>query len=164
MAKEKPKSPANEKPADSDAPEQAAAKPKSGKRRKVIMLLAALLLASGGGGGWFYMRGSQANAKTAEPVHKAAPPTFVSLETFTVNLADREHFLQLGVAYEVKGTTIIDAMKIHMPILRSRILLLLSSRSSDDLGSPDGKTKLAEQLVALARGVVVRERRDAHQS
>ena len=43
MAKEKPKSPANEKPADSDAPEQAAAKPKSGKRRKVIMLLAALV-------------------------------------------------------------------------------------------------------------------------
>ena len=125
----------------------------------VIMLLAALLLASGGGG-WFYMRGADDSAKTAEPVHKTVPPTFVNLETFTVNLADREHFLQLGVAYEVTGATIIDAMKVHMPILRSRILLLLASKTSDDLGSPDGKTKLAEQLVALAREAIPVEEPD----
>jgi len=128
-----------------------AAKP-AGKKRMMIMLVAFVVLAAGGGGGgWFYLRGNSANANTVEAPKKHVPPTFVNLETFTVNLADREHYLQLGVTYEVAGNDTTDALKLNMPILRSKILLLLSSKTSETLVSAEGKSKLADELVAAAR-------------
>lgn len=114
-----------------------------------MLILVALLALSGGGAGWFYL--GNHGAKATETQKKVAPPIFVSLEQFTVNLADREHYLQLGMTYEVEGPEITEAMKIHMPILRSRILLLLATKSYEDLGSAEGKTLLAKQLVASAQ-------------
>jgi len=123
-----------------------------GKSSMMLVVVGMLSLAAGGAGaGWFYFKGMHANAGTVDTPKRAAPPAFVTMESFTVNLADREHFLQIGFSYEVTGSDTTDAMKIHMPILRSKILLLLASKSSQDLGSVDGKNRLAEELVARAR-------------
>lgn len=134
------------------AADAAPAKP-AGKGRLIIIIVAALVLVAGGGGGaWYFLRGK---SHAEEPVaKKTSAPVFVNLETFTVNLADRERYLQLGVTYEVEGNEVTDAMKVHMPILRSRILLLLAAKTADSLGSSEGKNTLAEELVEEARKVL----------
>lgn len=146
MAKEKTK------PQGEPDPDAAAKEPPRGKRRMLVLALTLVLLAAGaGGGGWFYLRGTQASAETNPAPKPAAPPSFVNLEAFTVNLADRDHFLQLGISYEVTDADTTNAMKLHMPILRSRILMLLAAKSAEELGSPEGKTRLARELVEQAR-------------
>lgn len=138
-----------------------AAAPKKGKKGLIIIIAVVLLVLGAGGVGAFIFMKKNANAEHGEDKKAAAkkekkkhgPPVFSPLEPFTVNLADpgREHYLQIGLTYEVAGADVGDALKAQMPLIRSRVLLLLTSRTADELGSPAGKAKLATELVALAR-------------
>ena len=76
------------------------------------------------------------------------------MDNFTVNLADREHYLQVGLTFEVTDSHIADTFKQYMPILRSKILLLLASKVAQELGTQDGKEKLMGELVAQAKEAV----------
>lgn len=133
--------------------EQAAATPPAkGKSKKLILIAAIVLLAAGGGGaGWYFMHKGKADEHAEPAPVKKAPPVFVTLEPFTVNLADQDRFLQVGVVYEVAGNEVAEAMKAQMPVIRSRILLLLSSKTVEALTGVDGKQKLAEELLTEAR-------------
>ena len=107
---------------------------------------AALLLAAGGGGAAFYFiqaRGSSAVSP------KAKPPVFVSLDTFTVNLQPEhsEQHLQTNLTLKVEDAGAVDVIKLHMPEIRNRILLLLSNKTASQLMSVEGKRKLALELT-----------------
>jgi flagellar FliL protein len=144
------------------APNEAA--PKKGKKGLIIIIAVLVLVLAGGGvGAFIYMKKSAAAdehgdkkgaKKKAEKKH--GPPQFAPLDPFTVNLADpgREHYLQIGLTYEVAAADVAEALKAQMPLIRSRVLLLLTSRTADELASPAGKAKLATELVALARAAL----------
>lgn len=134
------------------AEQEAGSAPAKGKSKKLIVIAALVLLAAGGGGaGWYFTQKGKADEPAEAAPVKKAPPVFVNLETFTVNLADQDRFLQVGIIYEVAGNEIAEAMKTQMPVIRSRILLLLSSKTVEALSSVDGKQKLAEELLTEAR-------------
>jgi flagellar FliL protein len=87
----------------------------------------------------------------AEP---SKPPQFVALETLTVNLREDsggEHYLQVGLTYQVSASEVAEVMKLHLPVIRSNILLLLSSKSPKQIVTVEGKTKLSEELLVAAR-------------
>lgn len=131
---------------------EAAAPAKKGRRTLVIALLAVLLLGAGGGGAWWWTsRGGQAEAATK--TEKAKPPVFMNLEPFTVNLAeeDGEHYLQMSVTYHVADEKAVETLKAYLPVIRNRILLLLSAKKPSDLASAEGKAKLVEELAAAVR-------------
>ena len=134
--------------------------PKKGKKLMIVIIAALLVLAVGGGAGVYFIMARKnadtSHAETKEPVEKKGPSVFAPLEPFTVNLADpsRSHYLQIGLTFEVSGTDIADAIKAQMPLLRSRVLLILTSKSSEELATPQGKGKLAAELVALARAAL----------
>ncbi len=147
MAKD-PKAAAGEAPAQTPVPA------KNGGKRKLILIVLLLLGAGGSGVGvWFYMK-NQTDQAAAVEVKKKPPPVFVPLDNFTVNLADREHYLQIGVTYEVHTSQVADAIKQNMPILRSKILLLLADKNATELGSAEGKATLRGELVAQAKNSV----------
>lgn len=75
--------------------------------------------------------------------------TFVPFETFTVNLLPDpdEKFLQLDLTVEVKGAELAEKLKVQMPALRNRVLLLLTSKKASDISTPEGKTQLSEELL-----------------
>ena len=58
---------------------------------------------------------------------------------------------QVGIVYQVNDDKIGDSMKLHMPILRNRLLLLLSAKHPSELASSEGKKKLVDELVIAAR-------------
>jgi flagellar FliL protein len=131
--------------------EPAAPVKRGGKGKLIMIAVLSLVLVGGGAGAWFYMKGG----KPAEAeVKKKLAPVFVPLDNFTVNLSDREHYLQVGLTFEVGDSKVADAVKQHMPILRSRILLLLASKDANELGSADGKTKLIGELLAQAKEAI----------
>ena len=113
----------------------------------LIAIVSTVVIA--GAGAWFYMHGMP-----AVQANESAPskPLFVTLDPFTVNLAGgEEHFLQVGLVYQVQGPAVADHMKSHLPILRNRILLLLSAKQPSELSTADGKKKLVDELVSAAR-------------
>jgi flagellar FliL protein len=138
------------KAGSSEAP--APAKP-AGKGKLILILSLVLGAAASGGGVWFYMKSQASHTADAE-VKKKPAPVFLPLDNFTVNLADREHYLQVGVTFEVHTAHDADAMKLNMPIIRSKILLLLASKNANELASPEGKATLMGELVAQAKEAV----------
>lgn len=126
-----------------------------GKKGKLMMIVMALfLLAGGAAGGWFYFKHSAAKSEEhaeEEAPKPKAPNVFLPAEMFTVNLADREHYMQVGVVYEVVTNHVGEAVKAQMPAIRSQVLMILSSKSPDDIATTEGKTKLAEEVLAAAK-------------
>ena len=130
-----------------------AAAPASKRRGKLIPIVAGLVIACGGGGGWFYIQHKNAEAKTAPVPEKKKVPAFVPIDQFTVNISGGggDRFLQVAFALEVADPKVADELKQQMPVVRSRLLLLLSSKTAEDLGNLPGKQKLMSEILTEAR-------------
>lgn len=90
---------------------------------------------------------AEAEAKPARADVKHAP-TFVPLDPFTVNLADRdsERFAQVGVSLELTDAKAGELLKAYMPAIRNNILLALGSKTAAQLMERDGKVRLAAEI------------------
>ena len=139
-------------------PKAAEAAPGGNKKKLLIIILAAVLALGGAGGGaaWFFMHGKGGEEDTPAKKHKSAakagPPVFQVVEPFTVNLQPGEgggdQYLQLAFTLQVPGLEDAEVIKNNMPKVRSRILLLLSSKHAADINTPDGKRQLASEIIA----------------
>ncbi|MFY9513125.1 MAG: flagellar basal body-associated FliL family protein [Rubrivivax sp.] len=138
----------------------AAAQPK-GKKKLLIIIVAVVLLVVVGAGAALMMKkksqaddGEDGDAEHAAPAKAAvkhdpkAVPTFVPLDPFTVNLADREaeRYAQVGITLEVADAKVGDQIKAYMPAIRNNILMALAEKSATQLMDREGKAKLAEQV------------------
>jgi flagellar FliL protein len=159
------------------APATAEAAPaKGGKKKLIIIIAAALLLVILGGGGAFMLlkkkpaegeeeggEGGGGHAKPkaeahAEPAKPNAkhdpkhPPTFVPLEPFTVNLADKEseRYAQIAVTLEIEDSKTADELKVYMPAIRNNILMVLSNKTATQLLTREGKEKAARSILYAA--------------
>ncbi|MFO1217074.1 MAG: flagellar basal body-associated FliL family protein [Burkholderiaceae bacterium] len=143
---------------------------KAGGKKKLLIIIGAvvLLMLAGGGGATFYVmkqRKAAAEAEAAaaagEDTHEAkakkkdakkAPPVFLPLEIFTVNLADREaeRYAQVGVTLELADSHVSDQLKAYMPAIRNDILMLLAHKSASELQDKSGKLELAREIKLAA--------------
>lgn len=118
-------------------------------KKWVLITVAVVVLAGAAGAAAWFLGGADAAQKTEAPAKKRNP-VFVPLEQFTVNLADEggERFAQIGVTLEVADEQVDKALRALMPSVRNSVLLLLSSKKSEELLTLDGKKHLAEQIAA----------------
>jgi flagellar FliL protein len=160
MATAKPAAPAEEAPVDA-----VPAAPKKGKKKLLIIVIVAVLLlvVLGGGAAVVVMKKKAAHAaelsEDGEPVEaaeaaekphkKAGPPTFVPLDPFTVNLADKEsdRFAQIAVTLQIGDAKAGDQIKLYMPAIRNNILMVLASKTSDQLLDRAGKEAVAREIL-----------------
>ncbi len=127
---------------------------KKGKRGKPVLIILSLVVAAGAAGaGWFYLKHKRAGADSVPVAEKKKPPIFLPIEQFTVNLAGNggDHFLQIAFTLQVADTSVIEELKLQLPAVRSRLLLLLASKTAEDLSTTAGKQKLIGELLAEAR-------------
>jgi flagellar FliL protein len=68
------------------------------------------------------------------------------LEAFTVNLSSTERYLQLSMALQIANAEVSDRIKMFMPKLRHALIVLLSSKDSEQLQSLEGKHQLMEEI------------------
>jgi flagellar protein FliL len=146
--------------AASDAPP-----PKAGKRKLlVIIAVAVLALALVVGGIAFVLLKKKADVDeevddgtpvaahsggSAKHDAKSAPPVFVPLDPFTVNLADKEgeRYLQVAVTLEIEDAHFGDELRQYLPAIRNNILMVLAQKTSAELLSREGKELLARQIL-----------------
>lgn len=136
---------------------EVAAKQPAGKKKLIIVAATVLFLGGGGAiGAWLMLKDRHAaedvgRAKPAREARKEVPPVFLALESFVVNLRAQapesgDQYLQTDMALRLAGPEVADQVKQHMPEVRSRVLMLLSTKTSQELLTPEGKTRLAEAV------------------
>ena len=83
------------------------------------------------------------------PVDLSKPPTFITLDPFTVNLRPDEgnHYLQAIIVMRVADAKTAENLKGFMPEIRHRINILLSSKLPSELADPEGREELAHTIV-----------------
>lgn len=122
---------------------------KSSKKLVLIIVGLVVLLGLGGGGAWFFLHKKGDHGEKAAKPKPQTPPVFVTLEPFVVNLAgEASHYLQVGIDLKVADGKVGDAIKAHLPEIRNGVLLLLSSKQVDELGTLDGKNRLRDEIRA----------------
>lgn len=133
-----------------EAAGDAAPPQKKSKKKLILMLGAVLLIAAGGGGAWLFMGDKTAEEGAPAKQEPPKPPVFVAMEPFTVNLQPEagEQYLQVQFTIQVADEKQVELIKLYMPLVRSRLLLLLSSKKPSELSTPEGKKKLQEEIVA----------------
>jgi len=158
------KEPAEEtKEGESSAPAKPPKAPWSKKKKLIFIAIAStVLLSSSGLGAWFLMRETPPQE---EPVEKAPEPkkvpVFVDLDSFTVNLQrsdpdEDDQYMQIKIVVEAKDSPTGELIKSMMPSIRSEIILLLSSKSAQDISTREGKEQLAKEVVLAANKPLVR--------
>ena len=153
-----------------------AAVPAKKSRKKLIIIVAAvlLLLVIGGGAAVVLLKKKAAAAEGEETTTSASaehakgkpdlkhPPTFLPLDPFVVNLADKEvdRYAQVGITFEVEDPKFAEQMKAFMPAIRNAILMILSHKSSVELLDRAGKEQLSAEILresARTMGIEVEE-------
>lgn len=99
-----------------------------------LSALTSLAIAGGGGG-------------------ESAGNPYLKLEPLVVNLAppNVDRYLQIGITYEADDNAALENMKAYLPIIRSRALIVLSTKTLEDVSSTPGKQFLMDQLLDAAR-------------
>lgn len=135
------------------APAADAAPAKQSKKNVIIIALVVLIACGATGGGVFFLTkgsaGAAPEAKAKQSAKKAEVPVFVPIEPFTVNLQPEngDQFLQTAITLQVAGPSQVDIIKLNMPQVRSRLLLLLSSKKASEINSGEGKKKLTDEII-----------------
>jgi flagellar FliL protein len=149
-------------------PAKAGAAPANGakksKAKLFIIIGAVLALVLGGGAAAWYFLGHKNDDADQEEAHAApkskgkakvkasAPPVFQSMDPYTVNLQPGENgdqYLQTSITLQLAKAEDVEILKTYQPQIRSRILMLLSSKHGAELASVEGKKKLADEIMAL---------------
>lgn len=135
--------------ASGDAKTSGDAKPKKGKAKLLIVIGVALVVLLGGGGAFIVLvkknaAGGHEEAK-AQPMK---PPMFVNLEPFTVNLQPEsgEQYLQAVATLKVSDKDVEEQVKMYMPELRHKILLLLSGKKASEISGPVEREQLSDEI------------------
>ena len=134
-------------------PAEAAVVPpaKGSKKKKIIIaIIVIVLLGVAGGTAAYFLGQKDPNTKNAKKsAEKVVPAVFLPLDSFTVNLQSEngDKYLQTSITLQLKNEEQINYYKANMPQLRSRVILLLSSKSSDELLTNDGKLKLIDEII-----------------
>ena len=134
---------------------EALSAPKKSKKKLFAMLGAVLIaIAAGGGGAWYFLGNSSHEGGESAAKHEPPkPPVFLQMDQFTVNLQPEvgEQYLQVAFTLQVANQEQVDLIKLYMPLVRSRLLLLLSNKKASELSTADGKKKLQDEIIAAVK-------------
>ena len=164
---------------DVDGADEAAAKAvEAASRKKKMMMLAIIgvvLLVVAGGGTWFALHalggkkdeateakadehaGAEAGKEAAGPhkesFYEVLDPAFLA----NYQVAGRPHYLQVSVAVLAREEGAMEAVKTHMPLLRNRVVMLLSGEVFEQLQTDEGRVQLQQKILAAIQEILKKE-------
>jgi flagellar FliL protein len=164
----------NAKPEENNKEQSATAAADGDKKKKLILLggIAAVLLVVAAGGTFLALgmmggdeekvavEGDDKPAAEAPAKPAKAPAIYETLEPpFLTNytVQGRPRYLQLSIALMAREQSGIDAAKKHMPVIRNRIVLLLSGEDFATLQTDAGRSQLQQKILAAVQEILQRE-------
>lgn len=147
-------------------------KPSIMNRRKVILLAFIGLVVALGGIGLYQWNKNSEEAKRKQVELEASPeyqlrkqlefrkenkpPRFVKMDEFTVNLPGRggEHYLQTNIVIRTGDAATEAKIRNFLPIIRDKVILVLSSRPMEQLATVEGKNMLAREIALVINAII----------
>ncbi|MGE8406962.1 MAG: flagellar basal body-associated protein FliL [Pseudomonas sp.] len=148
--------------AKSEAVKDPAAK---GKLKLILLLVLALVLAIGlsVGATWFFLHKSDSKPE-AEPAAAATsakqPAIYESMSpAFVVNFNQngRQRYMQVSITMQARDQAALDALKVHMPVIRNNLVMLFSGQAFESLATPVGQEMLRQKATASVQEVAQKE-------
>jgi flagellar FliL protein len=152
--------------AENNASETAPAK--KGKLKLIIMLVVVVILAvvlSVVGTLWF-LGGSlpgmgEDDGEAVETTeHSFVPSTYVLIDkalVTTVQAQGRQRYAQVFLALEATDPQALSAAQLHLPLIRSQLVMVLGNSEFKDLQTPEGRRGLAERMLTTVNQVLEQE-------
>ncbi|MDT0500505.1 MULTISPECIES: flagellar basal body-associated protein FliL [unclassified Halomonas] len=125
----------------------------AGGSRKLIWGLVSLLMLLGIVTAvtlFFVFSQPDASAEETPATAERSAPIFLSIEPFTVNLADDDYgsrLLYTGITLKLGDDQTQALLEEYMPQVRSRLLTLFSGQKASELTSAEGKQHLADDII-----------------
>ncbi|WP_160106513.1 flagellar basal body-associated protein FliL [Pseudomonas izuensis] len=135
-----------------------------GRFKLIILIVVALLLAIGVsvGATWYFMHSAQSKPVAAAeiaPVGKQ-PAIFESMAPAFVanfNQNGRQRYMQVSITMLARNQADLDALKVHMPVIRNNLVMLFSGQDFATLASPVGQEMLRQKATASVQEVAQKE-------
>ncbi len=138
--------------------------------RKTLILMGAgalVLILLSVGLTLFLLRDDSGDEAEAEAEGAAATPAltkleYVNLKPFTVNFqhGGRTRLLQVQLSLATRSEAVVDALKLHEPLVNHTVISLLGGRDFDSLRTTEGKEALRQSLLEAVQDVVQQETGD----
>jgi flagellar protein FliL len=143
-----------------DIEEEAVGEPKKKGKLLVIIVILVVLGAVGGGAWWFLKGKNPATPKTAtqKAAEDAKPPVYAQLDkelTTGLTRTDAEdHYLQVEIKMKVANEQVSEKIAQRVPEIRSALILLMTSKSSEDLKTVEDKQRLASEMAGQINRII----------
>jgi len=149
--------------------------PKKGKKRWVVLLILFLVLALAGGAGAFLIlprlmssgdidqaeegqeNGGQASSLTdSASGEKQELGILMSLNPFIVNLLDTtgKRYLKVKLDLDLSDEKTKLDVEYRLPQIQDSLLILLSSKSYEDISSTEGKMRLRMEIISRMNDII----------
>ncbi|MEF9674300.1 flagellar basal body-associated protein FliL [Pseudomonas sp. MWU13-2100] len=136
------------------------------KLKLIIVIVLGVLLAIGlsVGATWYFMHNAQ-NKPAAAPVEAATsgkqPAIFEPMApAFVTNFKDasgRQRYMQVSITLLARNQADLDALKVHMPVIRNNLVMLFSGQTYETLATPVGQELLRQKATASVQEVAQKE-------
>lgn len=70
----------------------------------------------------------------------------------------KARYMQIGIEVMATNEKAIEAVKLHMPVIRSEIVLLLSGQKYEEIVTPEGKEQLRLELLETIQNILRRHK------
>ena len=134
-----------------------------GKIKLIILIVVALLLAIGMsvGATWFFMHNAQSKPAVEQAavvgkqpaIFEPMAPAFVA----NFNQNGRQRYMQVSITLQGRNQADLEALKVHMPVIRNNLVMLFSGQDFTALATPVGQEMLRQKATASVQEVAQKE-------
>ncbi len=124
----------------------------------IVIIIALVVLLGGAAGAYFLLLNKPKEGQKGEAsskTHEVAGVNF-SLEPFVVNLMDGAgtKYLKVSIQIELSEAKLLEKAKNRTPQLRDAIITLLTSKTSDELITAEGKIIIKDEIKQRASQIL----------
>lgn len=162
--------------------EEATTETKKSSSKLMIIIIAVLVLIIVGGATVAFLLMNEEEHAPAPVVEKSAPPAqqkasssrsredsdemdsrklsdigiLYPLDTFTVNLKSDagRRYLKATISLELNGQELSMELDKKAPVIRDRIIRILTSKTLEEISSKKGKQKVSEQIIDTLNAMI----------
>ncbi len=132
---------------------------KTGGKKKLILILipVLLLLIGGGAGAYFFIIHKKKESGKGVPVAPQKLGIMYDLGSFLVNLADKNAntYAKVSITLELSNQKVKEEVVKRLPIIKDAVINLLSSKTYDEIRTPEGKEELRLELIKRINAILV---------
>lgn len=131
-------------------------------KKIIIFAVIGIVLVGGGIGGAMFFMKSPEMPEGEEMVEEEMVPEVKDAiyedihPAFTVNFVDgsKKHFMQVYMVAKFYDMEARDQFKMHIPVVRNNLLLLMSGKNSDELSTTEARETLRKNALMTAQTVM----------